>query len=100
MTRSSALRRRLAVGLAGALLGAALIGGVAQVSADTDVNPASDRDRPVDQQTTDSSAYTMITTVVQAQSAPIMSDQSAMGPDQGINQAQTRDDRDSDEASN
>jgi hypothetical protein len=99
MTRSSALRRRLAVGLAGALLGAALIGGVAEVSADTDVNPASDRDRPVDQQTTDTSAFT-ITTVVQSQSAPIVSDQSAMGPDQGVNQAQTRDDRDSDEASN
>jgi hypothetical protein len=66
-------RRRLAVGLAGMLLGAALIGGVAPVSADDDTSPKLDRDAPPAQ---DSEAAAPQTTfvVVQSQSMPVVND--------------------------
>jgi len=90
---SPAIRRRLAIGLAGAMLGATLISGVAQVSADEDVNPASDWDRPSDREpAANSGTLVTLVTVVQSQSAPVVSDDAAVMPAQGINQIENNPD--------
>jgi hypothetical protein len=72
---SIAIRRRLAVGLAGALLGAALIAGVAPVSADDDASPRLDRDAPPAQETEATAPQASF--VVQIQSVPVVSDDAA-----------------------
>jgi hypothetical protein len=73
---STTIRRRLAVALAGALLGAALIAGVAPVSADGDASPRLDRDAPPAQET-EATAPQASFVVVQIQSVPVVSDDAA-----------------------
>lgn len=89
---STAIRRRLAVGLAGAMLGATLVAGVAQVSADGDVNPRIDRDAPPAQETEATAPQTTLV-VVQTESQSVASDDAATMPAQGINQTDNPDDR-------
>ncbi len=92
MGLSTSLRRRMAAGLAGALLGATLLAGVATVSADDDTNPASDRDAPPAQQV-DAAVLQTTFVVVQSQSAPIASSDALNLPGQVLRLGETRDDR-------
>jgi hypothetical protein len=89
---SSAIRRRLAVALAGALLGAALISGVASVSADDDTNPKLDRDAPPAQETAATAPQTSLV-VVQSQNVPVVSDDAAAIAAQDSNQIDRPNDR-------
>jgi hypothetical protein len=89
---STAIRRRLAVGLAGALLGAALIGGVAPVSADDDASPKVDRDAPPAQETEATAPQTTLV-LVQSQNVPVVSDDAAAISDLDSNQIDRPNDR-------
>jgi hypothetical protein len=89
---STAIRRRLAVGLAGAMLGAMLIGGVVQVSADDDTSPRIDRDAPPAQETEATAPQTTFV-VVQVESQSVVSGDAATMPARGINQIDNPDDR-------
>jgi hypothetical protein len=99
MTLSMHLRRRVAVGLAAALFGATLLGGVAQVSADngTDVTDqravAAERDRNVGRDIVGDNGTTMAPSTGEVQQAPSASDESATLPVQVINLSQNPDDR-------
>src|SRR5438270_8905952 len=99
MTLSMHLRRRVAVGFAGAMLGAALLGGVAQVTADngTDFTDqravAAERDRNVGRDIVQENGTTLAPATGQAQQALSASDESAMLPVQVINLSQNPDDR-------
>jgi hypothetical protein len=89
---STAIRRRLAVGLAGALLGAALIGGVAPVSADDDASPKLDRDAPPAQDSEATAPQTSFV-VVQIPSAQVVSDDAIAMPAADSNQIDRPGDR-------
>jgi hypothetical protein len=99
MTLSMHLRRRMAVGLAGALLGATLLGGVAQVSADngTDFTDqravAAERDRNVGRDIVEDNGSTLAPSTGAVQQAPSASDESGTLPVQVINLSQNPDDR-------
>jgi len=89
---STAIRRRLAVGLAGALLGAALIAGVAPVSADDDASPKLDRDAPPAQESAATAPQTSYV-VVQFPSAQVVSDDATAVPGVDSNQIDRPGDR-------
>src|SRR5215471_16823355 len=89
---STAIRRRLAVALAGALLGASLVAGVAPVSADDDASPKLDRDAPPAQDAEAPAAQTGFV-AVQIQSAPVVSDDATAVPAVDSNQIDRPDDR-------
>jgi hypothetical protein len=88
---STAIRRRLAVGLAGALLGAALIGGVS-VSADNDASPKIDRDAPPAQDSQATGPQTSFV-IVQPQVEQVVSDDATVMPAADSNQSDRPDDR-------
>jgi hypothetical protein len=89
---STAIRRRLAVGLAGALLGAALIGGVVPVSADDDASPKLDRDAPPAQESEATAPQTTFV-VVQFPIAQVVSDDATATFAQDSNQIDRPNDR-------
>jgi hypothetical protein len=82
----------LAVALAGMLLGAALIAGVAPVSADDDASPKLDRDAPPAQETEVTAPQTTLV-LVQSQNVPVVSDEAAAIPAVGSTQIDRPDDR-------
>lgn len=92
MARSTVLRSRIAVGLAGALLGASLLGGLVSVSAADDGNPAQDRDRPAEQQVI-TGTLPLGGYAVQFNTMSAVTDNAAALPAQIINQADPRSDR-------
>jgi hypothetical protein len=89
---STAIRRRLAVGLAGALLGATLIAGAVSVSADDDASPKLDRDAPPAQGSEATAPQTTFV-VVQFPSAQVVSDDAAATTAQDSNQIDRPNDR-------
>jgi hypothetical protein len=91
MSLSTSLRRRIAVGLTGALLGATLLTGAISVSAD-DTSPKLDRDDPPAQQA-DATVLQTTFVVVQSQSAPIASGDTLNLPAQVLRLGSTPDDR-------
>lgn len=93
MNLSTAIRHRLAVGLAGALLGAALIASVVPVSADDDASPKRDRDAPPAQESEATAAQTTFV-VVQFPSAQVVSDDATVLPATDSNQIDRPNDRD------
>jgi hypothetical protein len=89
---SLAIRRRLAVALAGALLGAALIANAVPVGANDDTSPKLDRDAPPAQESAATAPQTAFV-VVQFPSAQIVSDDATAVPAQDSTQIDRPDDR-------